>query len=158
MAKRRAMLRATVDTNTLVSALINFNPGGVSYDLLRFAEMGTFELITSPYIISEVANTLRKPRLSRYVNSDGDIIAFCQIIRDMSTIIQTWPDINAVSDPKDNAILACAIAAGADYLVSRDRHLLVLGEHDGIKIIAPEVLLAELRTAERNGGQDTRGL
>lgn len=142
------MLRAVVDTNTLVSALINFNPGGVSYDLLRFAETGAFELITSPYIITEVASTLRKPRLSRYTNSDDDIIAFCQIVRDMSTIIETWPTIDAVSDPKDNAILACAIAAGADYLVSRDKHLLVIGEYQGVKIIEPEPFMVVLRTTK----------
>jgi predicted nucleic acid-binding protein len=42
-------------------------------------------------------------------------------------------------------ILACALPARADYLVSRDNDLPSIGEHSGIKIIAPEAFLAVLR-------------
>lgn len=42
-------------------------------------------------------------------------------------------------------ILACAVAAHADYLVSRDKDLLVIGEYEGIEILGPESLLAVLR-------------
>jgi len=42
-------------------------------------------------------------------------------------------------------ILASAIAAGADYLVSRDKDLLSLGEYEGIEILSPEAFLQTLR-------------
>jgi predicted nucleic acid-binding protein len=46
------------------------------------------------------------------------------------------PVIEAVSrDPKDDKILATAKAAGADYLVSEDQDLLVLGTYEGIQIV-----------------------
>jgi uncharacterized protein len=38
-------------------------------------------------------------------------------------------------DPKDDKFLATAMAGEADYLVSEDRDLLDLGEHQGIKIV-----------------------
>jgi predicted nucleic acid-binding protein len=49
-------------------------------------------------------------------------------------------------DPDDDLILACAVGAGVEVLVSGDhRHLLPLGEHRGVRIITPQALLAELR-------------
>ncbi len=49
-------------------------------------------------------------------------------------------------DPDDDLILACAIKAGVDVLVSGDRkHLLPLGAHRGVRILTPQALLAELR-------------
>ena len=48
-------------------------------------------------------------------------------------------------DPDDDVILACAVAAGVQLVVSGDRrHLLPVGEHRGIRIVTPQALLAEL--------------
>jgi predicted nucleic acid-binding protein len=50
-------------------------------------------------------------------------------------------------DPDDDLILACAVQAGVDALVSGDRrHLLPIGEHRGVRVITPQALLAELRS------------
>lgn len=38
-------------------------------------------------------------------------------------------------DPDDDHVIACAIAARADAIVSGDRHLLDLGQHQGIAIL-----------------------
>ncbi len=55
-------------------------------------------------------------------------------------------EIEAISgDPDDDRILAAAVAAGADVLVSGDgRHLLPLGSHAGVRIIKPQALLAQM--------------
>lgn len=51
----------------------------------------------------------------------------------------------ATGDPDDDRILAAAVAARADVLVSGDtRHLLPLGGHRGVRILRPQDLLAEL--------------
>jgi uncharacterized protein len=39
-------------------------------------------------------------------------------------------------DPKDSPILQAALAAGADYLVTGDRHLLVLDPYEGLRILS----------------------
>lgn len=46
-------------------------------------------------------------------------------------------DINIVRDREDNKILASAVEANADYLVTRDNDLLQIGEYDGVKIVNP---------------------
>jgi predicted nucleic acid-binding protein len=49
-------------------------------------------------------------------------------------------------DPDDDLILACAVAADVEVLVSGDRrHLLPIGEHRGVRVITPQALLAELQ-------------
>lgn len=49
-------------------------------------------------------------------------------------------------EPADDLILACAIAAEVEILVSGDRkHLLPVGKRGGVRILTPQVLLAELR-------------
>ena len=47
-------------------------------------------------------------------------------------------------DSKDDPYLACALAAEADVVVSRDEDLLVLGKPFGIEIITPRELLKRL--------------
>jgi putative PIN family toxin of toxin-antitoxin system len=48
-------------------------------------------------------------------------------------------------DPKDDPFLACALAARATYLVTRDRDLLVLGKPFGIETVTPARFLGRLR-------------
>lgn len=72
-----------------------------------------------------------------------------QLLGDLATeLIPTPADPpGAVTgDPDDDLILACAIQAGVEVLTSGDRrHLLPIGEHEGVRVITPQALLAELR-------------
>jgi putative PIN family toxin of toxin-antitoxin system len=52
-------------------------------------------------------------------------------------------------DAKDDPYLACALAAGAKVIVSRDDDLLALEKPFGIQIITPRELLAKLATPIR---------
>ena len=47
-------------------------------------------------------------------------------------------------DPKDDPYLACALAAGAKFIISRDDDLLALGKPFGIQILPPRDLLIKL--------------
>jgi predicted nucleic acid-binding protein len=63
-----------------------------------------------------------------------------------STVDDPPPISGAVPrDPDDDKIIACAVAAGVEYIVSRDRDLLSLGNYAGIRIIAPEEFLRLVR-------------
>jgi predicted nucleic acid-binding protein len=48
------------------------------------------------------------------------------------------------ADPDDDAVLACAVAAQAQAIVSGDRHLLALKHSQTIAIVTPSELLAKL--------------
>ncbi len=49
--------------------------------------------------------------------------------------------IGVCRDPKDDMVLDCAVQAAAQYIVSGDRDLLVLGRYAGISIVTPRAFL-----------------
>jgi len=55
--------------------------------------------------------------------------------------------VQIVRDPEDGMILACAIACDADYLVTRDRDLLAIGEYQGIGMLTPERFAEVVRSS-----------
>jgi predicted nucleic acid-binding protein len=71
-----------------------------------------------------------------------------EFLHELSTELIAAPEAPPESvsgDPDDDLILACAVQARVDALVSGDRrHLLPLGMHRGVRIITPQALLAEL--------------
>ena len=51
-------------------------------------------------------------------------------------------ELNAIpDDPDDNCVLECAVAGKADYIISRDRHLLWIGDYEGIAIVTVRLFL-----------------
>ncbi len=67
---------------------------------------------------------------------------FFEMIRQQSEIVETDVVIDSTSrDIKDDPVLASAADGHADYIVTGDRDLLVLGEYEGIQIVTPEQFL-----------------
>jgi len=141
------MLKAVLDTTVLVSAFLRHHPGGASFDLLTLADAGAFEFYLSDEILEETAGVLlRAGRIrERYVYTDNQVVEYCQDLGRLAQVVDDVPVVRIVRDPDDDMIIGCAIAADADYLVSRDKDLLSLGSHEGISIIAPEAFLQILR-------------
>ena len=50
--------------------------------------------------------------------------------------------------PQDDLVLAAAVSAGADYLVTGDRKLLSLGRYLGVTIVSPRTFLTLLEQGE----------
>ncbi len=50
-------------------------------------------------------------------------------------------------DPDDDPVLACALAAAADLIVSGDAHLLNLKQFHGIQIVRPREASARIGTS-----------
>ena len=50
-----------------------------------------------------------------------------------------------LADPDDDAVLACALAAHSDLIVSGDNHLLVLKQYEGIRIVTATELVEEIQ-------------
>ena len=48
------------------------------------------------------------------------------------------------TDPEDDKFVECALAARANYLVSRDRHLLNLEKPFGIRVLDDRAFLRQL--------------
>ena len=121
-------MRVLFDTNVLVTILIRRE------GILRFkTQLEGHDLthITSRYIISEVEYTLPKLQLTKPRTR-----AAARLLAKYSTIVKPKRIDEVVRDPNDDAILAAAVEGSADYLVSTDKDLLILKEHQGIRIIS----------------------
>jgi putative PIN family toxin of toxin-antitoxin system len=137
-----------IDSTVLVSAFLTAAPGGASHELLRFASEGAFTLHLSPAVLREMEEVLltRKHLRERYRYSDSDVHAYIGNLRLLAELTPEIADVpRIVRDPNDDMVIACAIAVGADYIVTRDRDLLDLGRHGKIVMLSPEAFLAHLR-------------
>ena len=138
-------MRIVLDTNILIGALIT---KGTPPDSLYQAWLkGEIELVTSTAQLAEVAAVLARPRLRRYLDAD-EAAAIVENLDARAVVLDAPPDVNLSPDPKDNPILAAAIAAKADLIVSGDKkHMLALGEVEGIPIVTARDALDRLGNA-----------
>lgn len=110
-------MKVLLDSNVLVSA---FATRGLCSDVLRVV-LAEHELITAPIIIEEVTRAL-----GRKFRVPGDVLdATRDFLRGYSTTVTPARRSSAkVRDPDDAVVLATAIAADVDVLVTGDRDLL----------------------------------
>lgn len=121
-------MRVVLDPNVLVSAAIS--PAGPPRQILTAWTNERFDLIVSPAVLDELADVLARPKLERFITT-AIAVAFIAGLATDAIIVADPPDPPSVSpDPDDDYLIALALAAGADYLVSGDRHLLELTEPD----------------------------
>ena len=118
------MIRAVLDSSVLVSAFLT--PRGTSAEVLRGVEGGAFALCLSDEIIFETTRSLREKtqRIRRYYPdySDTQIDRFAELLRATAELADDLPVIRVVPlDPKDDVIVATAVKAKADFLVTGDR-------------------------------------
>jgi putative PIN family toxin of toxin-antitoxin system len=123
---------AVLDTNILISAM-GWN--GPSHRCLEMAEQGRFTVVTCEQILEEFASNLQR----RLKFSEAEILSCCRWLISFAHVVSINGTLQgACSDPKDDKILECAIAAKATHIVSGDqKHLLSMGQYEGIPIITP---------------------
>ena len=133
------MPRTVLDSSVLVSAFVT--PHGQVAQLLRDPARSRYRLCLSDIILAETAETLlKKPSLRHsYAYADKDVLDYVRWLITHAEMVGEVPDIRAVpGDPKDDPIVATAVAANAAYLVTSDKaHLLPLAEYQGIRIVSP---------------------
>ena len=102
--------------------------------------------MTSTAQLTEIDNGLSRPRLQKYVDADEASV----IVQDMGTralVLDEIPVVNLSPDPKDNPILATAIAGKADLIISGDKkHILLLEHVEGIPVVTAREALERLRS------------
>ena len=129
--KQRTVIRAVLDTNVLVSALLfsgemgNIVSSWKSRKLLPVFSHDTFD---------EFRRVLAYPKFSltpREIDAllQNEALPFCEVIDIEDEII------GVCRDRADDKFLSCAVAAKADYIISGDKDLIVLGNFRNIPII-----------------------
>ena len=137
------MIQAVVDANVIISSVIA--PLGPSRRVFNMWREGAFLVVTAPGIIEEVSRRLAHPRIAnRYSISDDDRIAVLRLLTAEAIIRPGTREVSVTRDPTDDKVIAAALEAGAEYIVSGDKDLLTLGEHEGVTILSPARFLASI--------------
>ncbi len=142
------MIRAVLDTNTLVSAVIN-TPFSVSQEVYQNFINRKFVLIISPLILEELDEVIHRKSVTKFhKRPDKELQEVIKDLTNMSYLVPGVTKIEVVRDSDDNMIVAAAIEGKADYIISRDGDLLDLKSYRGIKIITPEEFMGILRLSK----------
>ena len=130
------MKTIVIDTNTFIAA-----GGRVNAHARRvFAAVARrrFRLAVSAAILSEYAGVSSRPRFAGKHYS-----GLLSWIEKHALLVEPAPLGKTRSrDAKDDIFLACALSAGARFIVSSDRDLLALQKPFGIEIIQPAQFIA----------------
>ena len=126
-------MRLVVDTNVLVSALLNKTSKAAL--LLDAWERRLFDVATCQEQLDEFTRVTRYPKLSRHIAA-ADADSLRDQLKDVAIFFEKLPAVTASPDPDDNWLLGLAEAAQADYLVSGDKSgVLMLAVHRNTRII-----------------------
>lgn len=106
-------------------------------------------LLPPPPVLDELERFIHYPRLQENNNLLEEIIdQFLQLIRGRAIMVEPTVNISTIEDDhSDNRYLECAVAGGASFIATGDKHLLKLEEYEGIVMLPPSGFLAlfELR-------------
>lgn len=137
-------MRVILDTNVLLGALIS--PHGPPDTIYRAWRAARFELVTSNAQLDELRRVSRYPKLKTILPAHrvGTMVNNMQRAI-VLTQLPSLPDQIEVNDPNDIFLLAMALSADADYLVTGDRRagLLQQGNFGRTRIVTPIIFCAE---------------
>lgn len=137
-------MRIVLDTNVVLSALLWH---GTPYRLLdAIRNRGEARLFTSPALLDELAEVLTRPsatkRLAIIGRTAGAVLA--DYVEAVEVVEPEEVPRVVPGDADDDHIIAAALAAGADWIVSGDADLLSLGSHQGIPILTAAQAVAQI--------------
>ena len=125
--------RLVLDTNVIISAILW---GGKPAQLLALAGEGELQLCTSRVMLDELRKTLERPKLAKAVQATGRTAE--ELVSDYRrlTILKRPASLERPfsRDPDDDHVIATALAARADFLVTGDDDLLELEQVEGVII------------------------
>ena len=91
---------------------------------------GAFEIVASAQLIAELVDVVARPALARRLDQ-STVDALVATLREEAIVVDDPPVARVVrTDPKDDYLVAIAREAGAQVIVSGDRHLLDLERLD----------------------------
>lgn len=130
---------AVFDTNILISAT---GWQGNPFRCLELARHGVIDGMTCEELLLEFRRILQtKLHFSddQITDTIADLLTFLSLVKISHTIQEI------ASDPTDNIVLECAVAAQATHIITGDsQHLLPLKQYPGIAIVTPAEFLTSV--------------
>ena len=115
------------------------------------AEGRLIQIFTSLDCLQEINRVLESEEITRMLKrSRRAPSSIMTTILSLSSLVDVKVKVEVMEeDPSDNRILACAKEAGAQFVISGDRHLLQLGNYENIRILTASGFLGTQRPSGR---------
>lgn len=133
-------MKVVLDVNVWVSALLW---GGIPVKILSLSRQNKLTIFISESLLLELKMTLKREKFKKQLEKRKYTVEDLMFITDKlttkcATISLSVPQLR---DSKDTHILATAVSANADVLITGDLDLLVLETFSGIPIMNPKDFL-----------------
>ena len=133
-------MKVVLDTNVLVSTLIKASKPRDLFNKLAKDK----QIVLSRAILEEFLEVIEDPKIAKYT-SEKDVTVFLNTLKNTARIVQVKSKFKAVKEnPDDDTIIQTAYDSKADYIISGDRHLLLLKQFKGIRILTVDEMLNTL--------------
>lgn len=143
-SSRKRVLKVVLDADVWISALIW---GGRPAEIIKAAEDARIKIFASEEIVGEISQVLNYLKLKKVYQAAGlrheelveatlRIVKFIEATERVAVIVE---------HPADDRYLECALAAGADYIISGDKHLLKIASYRKTRILSSSELLEILK-------------
>jgi putative PIN family toxin of toxin-antitoxin system len=143
-------MRVLLDANIFISHLLKPDADGSITQVVTAGFTSVYTLLAPAPLIEEFTQKIsHKPYLNKRITVEevGVLCALIEAVADPLSALQKSVSITT-RDPKDDYLLAYAQAGQADYLVTGDADLLVLGQVGPVRIVSPAAFAALLSTDE----------
>lgn len=130
-------MKVVLDTNVLVSALAI--PGGKGEEALARVLAEGHQLLLSKPILDELLGVMAR-KFSRDVEELARLAVF---LADLATFVEPKIRLRLAADDPDNRILECAVAGGAEVIVTGDKALVALGRVENVRIMSVKEFLGD---------------
>lgn len=135
------MIRAVLDTNVVVSALLFSGPPS---RLISAWQSGRLPLVVSAPILDEYIRVLAYPKF-KLTNTEIRGLLEEELIPFMETVTAVPTYVPDLRDPDDAKFITCAVAAGVRWLVSGDDDLLSLHHVESVDVLSVTAFLQQLK-------------
>jgi putative PIN family toxin of toxin-antitoxin system len=122
--------RIIIDTNLWISFLITKDFSKL--DEIIFSKSSI--LVFSQELLDEFLEVAKRPKFRRFF-SQVDIEELLETIGEYADFVKVKTQINVCRDPKDNFLLSLSIDGNAEFLLTGDKDLLIIGKFGETSII-----------------------
>lgn len=128
--------KVVIDTNIFISG---FGWDAKPEEILKLLKQRCIINYISIAILNELKRVVSYPKLKFSDLLQNRILEFVFFY---SEIVEPTQHISPITkDPDDNKFLECAMAAGAEFIISGDPHLINVIEYNAVKIVSAATFL-----------------
>ena len=126
-------MKVVIDTNILISAFL-FQ--GIPRRVLQACIDHHHVLCFSDLLMDEFVAVVNRPEFVSHLGY-GEAVRMFQLIREKSVIAHEIPKISVCRDPKDDMVIATALATHARFVITGDKDLTSLKKYKDVRFLTP---------------------